>query len=237
MDYNTGLRGVLLDVRHYGRMGAAIWLYAWLLLRQTHQRGTTGWVLGGAPVSYREIEEETGFNRRTLERWMRTLRLEGYIETDSAPEGVVVRIMKAKKFREGVRRAVEGVRRPAEGAAQSCVAYPHEAPSNPHLTGRIGSSSVAGSEERTKDIEFHRDFHNQSQNQDWQKQTPKPSGLGQDRNQQPNAEASFSYGPHLNSKEKGLIETRIRQQLLRAERDEAVRRELAVGTGPEIQRS
>src|SRR5579864_1436055 len=69
-DFNTGLRGVLFEAQHYERMGAAVWLYGWLVLRQTHQSGSVGWVLGGAPISYREIEEETGFNRRTLERWM-----------------------------------------------------------------------------------------------------------------------------------------------------------------------
>lgn len=237
MDYNTGLRGVLLDARHYERMGAAIWLYAWLLLRQTHQRGSTGWVLGGAPVSYREIEEETGFNRRTLERWMRTLRGSGYIETEVAPDGIVVRITKAKKFREALRRAAEGIRKVAEGATQSCVAGAGEAASNLHVARRIGSSFVAGSKERTKETEFHRDFHNQTQNLNSQTQIPTPSGLGQKQKPSGSRPADFSYGPHLNSQERDLVEARIRQRLLRAERDEAVRRELAVGTGPETHRS
>ena len=79
-------------------MGAAVWLYGWLVLRQTRQEAGIGWVLGGKPVSYREIEEETGFERKTLERWMRALRLNGYIETRTAPAGVIVRITKAKKF-------------------------------------------------------------------------------------------------------------------------------------------
>ena len=55
-------------------------------------------MLGGKPISYREIEEETGFNCRTLERWMRDLRRAGYIETKALPAGIVVRITKAKKF-------------------------------------------------------------------------------------------------------------------------------------------
>ena len=96
-DYNTGLRGVLFEAQHHARMGSAIWLYGWLVLRQTHQTGTTGWVLGGAPITYREIEEETGFNRRTLERWMSLLRKHGYIATAFARGGVIVRILKAKK--------------------------------------------------------------------------------------------------------------------------------------------
>jgi hypothetical protein len=51
-NFNTGVRGVLLDAGHYDRMGSAIWLYSWLVLRQTHQSGSIGWVLGGSPVSY-----------------------------------------------------------------------------------------------------------------------------------------------------------------------------------------
>jgi hypothetical protein len=56
-------------------------------------------VLGGAPVTYREIESETGFNRRTLEAWMRVLRREGYVQTHNLPAGISVRILKAKKHR------------------------------------------------------------------------------------------------------------------------------------------
>jgi hypothetical protein len=99
-DFNTGLRGVLFEARHYARMGSAVWLYGWLVLRQTHQSGGIGYVLGGSPLTYREIEEETGFNRRTLEGWMRTLRREGYIETRQDRSGIVVLILKAKKHRK-----------------------------------------------------------------------------------------------------------------------------------------
>jgi hypothetical protein len=41
-NFNTGVRGVLLDAGHYERMGSAIWLYSWLVLRQTHQSGSIG---------------------------------------------------------------------------------------------------------------------------------------------------------------------------------------------------
>jgi DNA-binding transcriptional ArsR family regulator len=99
-DFNTGLRGVLFEAGHYARMGSAVWLYGWLVLRQTHQSGGIGYVLGGSPLTYREIEEETGFNRRTLEAWMRTLRREGYIETRQDRGGIVVLILKAKKHRK-----------------------------------------------------------------------------------------------------------------------------------------
>src|SRR5271154_59517 len=121
-DYNAGLRGVLFEARHHRRMGSAVWLYGWLVLRQTHQQGDLGWVLGGAPISYREIEEETGFNCRTLERWMQTLRRHGYIKTETASAGVIVQITKAKKFPQTGRRLADGARRFAGGGTQGCVA-------------------------------------------------------------------------------------------------------------------
>lgn len=97
-NYNAGLRGVLFEARHYARMGQAVWLFGWLVLRETRERGGIGFVLGGRPITYREIEEETGFARKSLERWMRILRRGGYIETTTAPSGIIVRIQKAKKF-------------------------------------------------------------------------------------------------------------------------------------------
>src|SRR6202046_761711 len=121
-NFSTGLRGVLFEARHYARMGSALWLYGWLVLRQTHQSGSIGWVLGGAPVRYREIEEETGFNRRTLERWLSTLRREGYIETTAAQEGVRIRIPQAKKFPQAGRKSADGVRKSAGRGTRNCGA-------------------------------------------------------------------------------------------------------------------
>jgi hypothetical protein len=126
-DYNAGLRGVLFEARHHRRMGAPVrlygWLvrlYGWLVRRQTHQQGGLGWVLGGAPISYREIEKETGFNCRTLERWMHALRRHGYIETEAAPASVIARITKAKKFPQGGRNSAYGVRKVA-GASRKAA--------------------------------------------------------------------------------------------------------------------
>jgi DNA-binding transcriptional regulator YhcF (GntR family) len=237
-DFNAGLRGVLFEARHYERMGAAVWLYGWLVLRQTHQTGSLGWVLGGSPVSYREIEEETGFNCRTLERWMRTLRHHGYIETDAVPGGVVVRITKAKKFPQGGRGAAGGLRRLAGAAAQSCVAGAMQIALNQSPAARISSSSVAGSQERQETQLIHRDFHRSSSEGRGQSRTstPNPSGLGQRQNEPQSPQAEPTQAQQLSQPQAFFLEARLRQQLLRAERDEAVRRELAVGTGPEVQR-
>ncbi|HKW87572.1 MAG TPA: hypothetical protein VJN21_02330 [Candidatus Acidoferrales bacterium] len=129
-NYNAGLRGVLFEARHYARMGQAVWLYGWLVLRETRERGGIGFVLGGRPVSYREIEEETGFSRKSLERWMQILRRGGYIETTTAPAGIIVRIQKAKKFcREARNNAPETFPQPLRGSVDNLwISQPDAAP-------------------------------------------------------------------------------------------------------------
>jgi hypothetical protein len=259
-DYNTGLRGVLFEARHYERMGAAVWLYAWLVLRQTHQSGSIGWVLGGAPFSYNEIEKETGFNRRTLERWMRTLRRHGYIETVPAMGGLIVRITKAKKHTQAARAGLEerstfagGVRKYAEGGTQSCVPPEREVAQNLEVAPRIGSSSLERSIARENPANYRSiqnriqgaiRISNQTPNQTSIQTEVQPPNVSQSSErpnqtqnlfstpaQSPSVEAEWPRQPwHL------LAEARLRQQMLRAEREEAVRRELSVGAGPEVKR-
>lgn len=289
-DYNTGLRGVLFEAQHHARMGAAIWLYGWLVLRQTHQTGTTGWVLGGAPVSYREIEEETGFNRRTLERWMRLLRKHEYISTQSAQGGVIVRILKAKKHgrvsdgSRPVRDAAEGVRKDAGPGPQNCVADAGKIPSVERVATGISSSSVVRIKERIAQNEIHTPVENcpssttrqanridNSQHPAHQEITDcervafrkqferllqknnatnfsshpismtnqigkpqRPASHTQNHNQIQRPSAHADNRPP--TQQEFPWELRKRMRLLRAERDEEVRRELAVGTGPEVQR-
>jgi hypothetical protein len=298
-NFNTGLRGVLFEERHYARMGSAIWLYGWLVLRQTHQTGTTGWVLGGAAVSYREIEGETGFNRRTLERWMSVLRRNEYIETEAAPGGVIVRILKAKKHLQGPRLGTsndargsrnfaETLRRAAERGPQECVANCGESYKDQLNTARIRSSSVVRVKDKEQqDIhraveiavslqsekpvaypiaeqnrvseeirhcerrEFQHQFCNAVQNHDIKNSYSERSNTApqvRHRNQQINQQ--YAKVP-IEKQNQRPVDSRVtrpptqhnfpwqlreRMRLLRAERDEAVRRELAVGTGPEVRR-
>jgi len=235
-DYNTGLRGVLFESRHYERMGAAVWLYGWLVLRQTHQQGSVGWVLGGAPVSYREIEEETGFNPRTLERWMQVLRRGGYIQTEAAPGGVIISITKAKKFPQGARKVAEGARRVADARPQNRGTNRSYPIMNLEVGAPICSSSVGRSQEGSSSHFEQRDFHRSADacgNQNLREpQTPSCVGKTENRSsvqdRDPNQEFVQPPNPALDA--------RLLRQLLRAEREEAVRRELAVGSGPEVRR-
>jgi hypothetical protein len=253
-NYNTGLRGVLFDAEHYARMGPAVWLYGWLILRQTHQTGTIGWVLGGAPIHYREIEGETGFNRRTLERWMQMLRRQKYIETEVVESGIRIRILKAKKHLQrnveanGVRGNAGGVRRVAGTVTRNCVASGGERYMGQRSTAGIGSSSVVrikekaesemcGAVEREEKTEQNKNLQdswsdqklNQNQpNQDQQNQTrelqirPLDHRPSHRENERPSVQQNFSW------------DLRERMRMIRAERDDAVRRELQVGSGPEV---
>jgi hypothetical protein len=226
-NYNTGLRGVLFEERHYERMGSAIWLYGWLILRQTHQSGAVGWVLGGAAVSYHEIEEETGFSHKRLERWMKTLRAGGYIETDRTPCGVVIRITKAKKFAQPTLKNGAGGRRNAGGTPQIRGCDAQQSLWKQETRDGIGSSSVG----RLNDKELLAAICNEVQKQ--LQKNANPSGSGELQNRKANPPQNWTQ----DQQQQFFYETRRRHALLRAEREEAVRRELAVGTGPEVRRS
>lgn len=254
-NFHCGLRGVLFEARHYARMGSAIWLYGWLVLRQTHQTGAVGWVLGGAPVSYREIEEETGFNRRTLERWMSALRREGYIETDATPGGVVVRITKAKKYAQPGRGFAEGARKNAWGRPRNRGADAGESCENSKVGAGISSTSVERGKENINPTGL---VGKKSQN-------PKETGIGEGNTQEENPTATMpnpfrgngnsavkANGNFSEREAKAANPGEYRNSWPRREayspgsgnswaeakvlREELVRRELGVGAGPEIPR-
>lgn len=234
-DFSTGLRGGLFEQRHCARMGASIWLDGWLVLRQTSQHDGVGWALGGSPITYREIEEETGFNPRTLERWVRDLRRGGYIETQAVPSGIVVRITKAKRFpqfAQGGRRNEGGLRRLAEGAARNCVADGSKHFTGHQVTGGIGSSFIQRAIEKRIKSEIHIDFHRPQENpQPKAKHTEEPSFRDQNQN------TPSGLWRRKRDYRQLFIEPIQKRELLRAQRDEEVRRDLAVGTGPEVIRS
>lgn len=246
-NYNTGLRGVLFEAKHYERMGAAIWLYGWLVLRQTHQSGSVGWVLGGAPIHYCEIQAETGFAPKTLERWMRTLRERGYIETQTTQRGLVVRILKAKKFAQRFPQASpKNEAQPPKlevGAPQKCGEPRAEFSLNQSLPGGIGSSFLE--ESKIKDLrslistEVRKQIEKQNANPFCSERSKKQfaNESSHSRFQDPDGSPAFAGGDRSSDPTKELrLTKREFLELIRAEREDSVRRELHVGTGPEVPR-
>lgn len=96
---NSGIRGGLWEEEHLLRMGPAVWLFGWLVHRQTRERDGIGLVLAGSPLTYEIIRQDTGIAVRTLKRWMARLGRSGYIQvTHVARKRMVIQIAKAKKF-------------------------------------------------------------------------------------------------------------------------------------------
>jgi hypothetical protein len=96
---NSGIRGGLWEKKHSDAMGESVFLFGWLVLRQTTQRNGTGLVLRGKPLTYADITTDTGWPERTLQRWMARLQEAGYIEVShSIYSRMVIRILNAKKF-------------------------------------------------------------------------------------------------------------------------------------------
>ena len=246
-NFNTGLRGGLFDAKHYAQMGPAIWLYGWLVLRQTQQRDGVGLVLGGHAVSYREIESETGFCRKTLERWMKTLRRAGYIETIAAPAGVVVRITKAKKFFKAASRRdfhspVENYPRQSSNLRRGRRNFDPDAPQIwgcppqnrgdgeiqrveiPADSRGICSGEVAEKTKRISNTDSH--FHSSPRDTNQKQNLPAE-----------NIVASEGFDRVASGVTIDALKAKMQQRewrFRREQREEALRRELRVGAGPQV---
>lgn len=93
---NVGLHHGVISEAHRKAMGKSIWLYLWLVGRQTKANGL---VLGGSPITYQRILSELGTPLRTTQRWLKLLQEKNYIEvTYTNYHQLRIRILKAKKF-------------------------------------------------------------------------------------------------------------------------------------------
>lgn len=95
--FNCGLNGGLFESKHYNAMGDAVWLFGWLVHRQTQMNGS---VLNGTPILDCRIAKDTGHPLKRIRRWRDTLLVEPgpYIEVKRTPIGHIYRILKPKKF-------------------------------------------------------------------------------------------------------------------------------------------
>lgn len=97
----------LLEPKHYQAMGESIWLYLWLLDKMTSiSEEGKGKILGGKPITYDDIYEDLGMNRRTYVRLVSRLREAGYIDTLRTPKGLIFTINKAVKIFKGSDKSV-----------------------------------------------------------------------------------------------------------------------------------
>src|SRR5437867_1879297 len=71
--------------KHYKTMGAAVWLYLYLLI---YANRTTGKLFRRLST----IANDTGLSIRTINRWMHILKINGYIETRQTGRSLVISI-------------------------------------------------------------------------------------------------------------------------------------------------
>lgn len=73
--------------KHYKRMGEAIWLYGYLHM-------AADWQTGKLIRKYKTIMNDTGHKKRTLVRWMATLKKYGYIKVIPLSNSMAIEITK-----------------------------------------------------------------------------------------------------------------------------------------------
>lgn len=96
---NSGIRGGLWEKKHSDAMGSAVFLFGWLVHRQTKEVHGSGLVWRGHPFTYEEISAGSGWPVATVRTWMRRLVEKRYIEVRyTCYKQMVIRIPKAKKF-------------------------------------------------------------------------------------------------------------------------------------------
>lgn len=213
---NSGIRGGLWEDEHFQCMGPAVWLFGWLVHRQTRERHGVGLVLAGSPLTYEMISQDTGMAVRTLKRWMARLGRCGYIRVKhTLYKRMIIQIIKAKKF--GPQQL---------GFPQQQLGFPQipffalksKGPLPAPETGSKGPIAAHSSKER--EIESERQYSGSRRGF--------PSRTYTDRHVSPNASLASSppmrpyparYGPDR-----------------KALREMEVRAELRVGAGPEIHR-
>jgi hypothetical protein len=105
-NFSVGLSNALLEPKHYRAMGDALWLYTYLLDRQTRRldKNGSGQVAGGVPIRDPDIAGTIGSSGRTISRWRTRLKLHGYITTRRTPYGYCYAITKPKKWMKSAER-------------------------------------------------------------------------------------------------------------------------------------
>ena len=88
----------LLKNGHRKRMGASVWEFMWLLDKITKiDDQELGWVLGGKPIKLREMADDLEVSEITISENLGKLEEAGYIKKITAPYGLSIKVIKAKK--------------------------------------------------------------------------------------------------------------------------------------------
>lgn len=114
ISYNITISNGILKDQHRKRMGIAIWEFIWCLDKVTKidEKGN-GYVLGGKPVNLKDIADDLDLSEDTISRNLDALHGEGYIEKTRTPNGLSIKVFKAKKiFQKGNRKNADSAEMP-----------------------------------------------------------------------------------------------------------------------------
>ncbi len=128
--------GLVMDAQgaHHKKIKSAVWLYLYLLLNADRKSGFL-------KRKIKTVCLDTGINSRTIKRWLRLLKRNGYIEMRSTGRCVHVQITKWKNTEEVQNLASQrGQKWPIRG--DKCV-LSEEAPSSENLLDSCGETSFA----------------------------------------------------------------------------------------------
>ena len=86
-------RGLLVERngKHYKSMGRAIWLYLYLVVHADRQTGEL-------KRKTQTISDDMGISKRTIQRWLQTLRNTNYITTTTNGRALKIKIMKWRRI-------------------------------------------------------------------------------------------------------------------------------------------
>jgi len=109
----------LLAPHHRKRMGTALWEFLWLVDKVTREEDGRGCVLGGKPVTCREIAADLGLTDRAVWSALARLRTQGYIQVTRRPAGLAIVVLKSKKWRSLPPKAAKSGHAPSFGSRRA----------------------------------------------------------------------------------------------------------------------
>jgi hypothetical protein len=147
----VGAKGGLIEEKHYLCMRESVWLFLFLLLKQTGvSENGEGIVDFGHSMTREEISKATGFLESRIKRWIDRLRRTGYVRTEAdAKGGLVFFVLAAKNKHKSTRRP--GAQMHRQEASPGASVHPRRinAPSQPIEDKRI---SLVGGSPTTKSL-------------------------------------------------------------------------------------
>lgn len=96
--YYIGVKNDLIEPKHYGKMGVAVWEFMWCLDKMTSiSEEGIGTVLGGRPILLKEIADDLGKTTRSVSTNLNALQDTGYINLGRTARGNQITVNKASK--------------------------------------------------------------------------------------------------------------------------------------------